>query len=270
MKSRSNPTNFFPCNVNLVILYIWAESDSLKGSAKEALTAAIRKLAHIPGDALSLKAPTTAAASSSAAAVAGEESKPVHNLDEAPPMSTSLSASVPSNTTAVTSGSGTDGIQPRMSLDQEMDMETVRQEILKAEKKLFDESNESSTTTPVPSRPSTPAPPGSSGSTSSSKPLSKMFQKSKSAGSLTTTPLISPVALLALFYKRTTSWPRVPYPIGSEKLKPLPENLTLLKPMDHSLDFEEATEEARAIFERLCPGAEFLPPTPEPEDNSSY
>ena len=256
--------------MNLVILYIWAESDSPQGSAKEALTAAIRKLAHIPGDALSLKAPTTAAASSSAAAVAAEDSKPVHSLDEAPPASTSTSASVATGATAATSGSGSDGLQPRMSLDQEMDMETVRQEILKAEKKLFDETNESPTTTPVPSRPSTPAPPGSSGSASSSKPLSKMFQKSKSAGSLTTTPLISPVALFALFYKRTTSWPRVPYPIGSEKLKPLPENLTLLRPMDHSLDFEEATEEARAIFERLCPGAEFLPPTPEPEDNSSY
>jgi hypothetical protein len=40
--------------------------------------------------------------------------------------------------------------------------------------------------------------------------------------------------------------------------------------MNHSLDFEAATEEARAIFEKLCPGEEFLPSTPEPEDNSGF
>lgn len=169
----------------------------------------------------------------------------------------------PSETKALGDASSED--QPRMSLDQEMDMEQVRQEILKAEKKLFEETD---TTTPVPSRPSTPGP-SSSGSTT--KPLSKMFQKSKSSASLANvgaTP--APVALFSLFYKRTTSWPRVPYPIGSEKLTPLPSNLTLLKPMNHSLDFEAATEEARAVFERLCPGEEFLPPTPDPEDHAGY
>ncbi|KAG0046874.1 hypothetical protein BGZ83_007967 [Gryganskiella cystojenkinii] len=258
------------CPTDRFILYIWAESDSEKGSAKEALTAAIRKLVHIPGDPLSLKAPSSITSPASASvAAAAEESKPLHHLDEAPP---AVIAPIPVTATP----SGTESVstdshhQPRMSLDQEMDMEAVRQEILKAEKKLFEENSEANT--PVSSRPSTPAPPSSSGSTSAagSKPLSKMFQKSKSAGLLTTTPTVSPVALFSMFYKRTTSWPRVPYPIGSEKLKPLPENLTLLRPMNHSLDFESATEEAREIFERLCPGSEFLPPTPEPEDNSSY
>lgn len=220
----------------LDILYVWAESDTADGSAKEELTAAIRKLVHIPGDSLSLKAPVSSA---------GEV---VPELVPAPV----------SETKALGDTSTED--QPRMSLDQEMDMEQVRQEILKAEKKLFEEVD---TTTPIPSRPSTPGP--------TTKPLSKMYQKSKSSASLANagaTP--APVALFSLFYKRTTSWPRVPYPTGSEKLTPLPSNLTLLKPMNHSLDFEAATEEARAVFERLCPGEDFLPPTPDPEDHAGY
>ncbi|KAG0011282.1 hypothetical protein BGZ81_002279 [Podila clonocystis] len=224
------------CPSDRYILYIWAESDTEDGSAKEELTAAIRKLVHIPGDSLSLKAPAS-----------GEEHVP-----ESTPAPTS-------ETKALGDASNED--QPRMSLDQEMDMEQVRQEILKAEKKLFEEVD---TTTPIPSRPSTPGP-------SSTKPLSKIFQKSRSSASLAhagSTP--APVALFSLFYKRTTSWPRVPYPIGSEKLTPLPSNLTLLKPMNHSLDFEAATEEARAVFETLYPGEEFLPPTPEPEDHAAY
>ncbi|KAG0365103.1 hypothetical protein BGZ54_006868 [Gamsiella multidivaricata] len=220
------------CPNDRFILYFWAESDSSDNTAKEELTAAIRKLVHIPGDDLSLKAP----AFEGSDAVAADTSAP-HNLGEAPPQ-------------------GED--QPRMSLDQELDMEQVREEILKAEKKLFEESE---TNTPVPSRPTTPA--------AGSKPLSKAFQKSKPSASVSTMSAMAPRALFSLFYKRTTSWPRVPYPIGSEKLTPLPENLTVLKPMNHSLDFEAATEEARAVFETLCPGAEFLPPTPDPEDGVS-
>ncbi|KAI9236771.1 MAG: GDP dissociation inhibitor-domain-containing protein [Podila humilis] len=228
------------CPSDRYILYVWAESDTADGSAKEELTAAIRKLVHIPGDSLSLKAPVSSE---------GEI------VPEPVP--------APSETKALGDTSSED--QPRMSLDQEMDMEQVRQEILKAEKKLFEETD---ATTPVPSRPSTPGP---SSSSSTTKPLSKMFQKSKSSASLANAGAIpAPVALFSLFYKRTTSWPRVPYPIGSEKLTPLPSNLTLLKPMNHSLDFEAATEEARAVFERLCPGEEFLPPTPDPEDHAGY
>ncbi|KAF9335126.1 hypothetical protein BG006_000796 [Podila minutissima] len=227
------------CPSDRYILYIWAESDTADGSAKEELTAAIRKLVHIPSDSRSLKAPASS-------------EEPVPESTPAPT----------SETKALGDASNED--QPRMSLDQEMDMEQVRQEILKAEKKLFEEAD---TTTPIPSRPSTPGP----SSSGSAKPLTKMFQKSKSSVSLVnngSTP--APVALFSLFYKRTTSWPRVPYPIGSEKLTPLPSNLTLLKPMNHSLDFEAATEEARAVFETLCPGEEFLPPTPEPEDHAAY
>lgn len=214
--------------------------------------AAIRKLVHIPGDPLSLKAaaPTQVAAANSTAPASADESKPAQHLGDAP--------------------AGED--QPRMSLDQELDMEQVRQEILQAEKKLFEESEN---TTPVPSRPSTPAPgaPSSTGSSTATptKPLSRTaFQKSKSATSLSMDSIIAPNALFTMFYKRAASWPRVPYPIGSEDLKPLPDNLTVVRPMNHSLDFEAATEEARAIFEKLCPGEEFLPPTPEPEDNSGF
>ncbi|KAG0202044.1 hypothetical protein BGX33_009956 [Mortierella sp. NVP41] len=231
------------CPNDRFILYVWAESESLKTDAKEDLTAAIRKLVHIPGDPLSLKAPTPTHATPSVIA-SGEDSKPAQHLGDAP---------TPSED------------QPRMSLDQELDMEQVRQEILQAEKKLFEESENN---TPVPSRPSTPAPPSSAGS--ATKPLSRTFQKSKSAASLSTLGDVAPNALFTMFYKRTASWPRVPYPIGSEELKPLPDNLTVIRPMNHSLDFEAATEEARAIFEKLCPGEEFLPPTPEPEDHSGF
>ncbi|KAF9194300.1 hypothetical protein BGZ51_000460 [Haplosporangium sp. Z 767] len=228
------------CPNDRFVLYIWAESDTPNSTAKEELTAAIRKLVHVPGDAFSLKAPTSSDSTSQA------------------PTSTNTQAAA----TATAGAQGGMEGQPRMSLDQELDMEQVRREILQAEKKLFEENEANST--PVPSRPSTP---GSSGSTN--KSLSKMFQKSKSSASLSTAATAVPRALFSLFYKRTTSWPRVPYPNGSEKLTPLPDNLTVLKPMTHSLDFEAATEEARAVFERLCPGAEFLPPTPDPEDHSS-
>ncbi|KAK5809624.1 GDP dissociation inhibitor-domain-containing protein [Linnemannia elongata] len=240
------------CPNDRYILYVWAESANLKTDAKQDLMAAIRKLVHIPGDPLSLKAaaPTQVAAANSTAPASADESKPAQHLGDAP--------------------AGED--QPRMSLDQELDMEQVRQEILQAEKKLFEESEN---TTPVPSRPSTPAPgaPSSTGSSTATptKPLSRTaFQKSKSATSLSMDSIIAPNALFTMFYKRAASWPRVPYPIGSEDLKPLPDNLTVVRPMNHSLDFEAATEEARAIFEKLCPGEEFLPPTPEPEDNSGF
>ncbi|KAG0250661.1 hypothetical protein BG011_008192 [Mortierella polycephala] len=234
------------CPNDRFVLYIWAESDTPNDTAKEELTAAIRKLVHIPGDALSLKAPTSSNSTSQA------------------PTSTNTKAAAA--TTAGAPGGMED--QPRMSLDQELDMEQVRQEILQAEKKLFEENEANST--PVPSRPSTPGPSSpTSSSGSTNKSLSKMFQKSKSSVSSSTSATVVPRALFSLFYKRTTSWPRVPYPNGSEKLTPLPDNLTVLKPMTHSLDFEAATEEARAVFERLCPGAEFLPPTPDPEDHSS-
>ncbi|KAG0013742.1 hypothetical protein BGZ80_010884 [Entomortierella chlamydospora] len=207
------------------------QSDTPKASAKEELTAAIRKLVHIPGDPLSLKAPTSES-----------------NID------TQANTQAPQHLgDSTTAAAGED--KPRMSLDQELDMDQVREEILKAEKKLFEENENN---TPVPSRPSTPSP----------KPASKVFQKSKTSASLSTVPTVAPRVLFSLFYKRTTSWPRVPYPVGSEKLTPLPENMTVLKPMNHSLDFESATEEARAVFERLCPGAEFLPPTPDPEDGA--
>ncbi|KAF9429214.1 hypothetical protein BGZ76_001646, partial [Entomortierella beljakovae] len=213
------------------------QSDTPEGTAKEELTAAIRKLVHIPGDALSLKAPTSN--TTNTVTVEEKETPPPQHLGD-------------------TEAAGSNDDKPRMSLDQEMDMDKVREEILKAEKKLFDDSESN---TPVPSRPGTPGP-----SAAGSKPISKAFQKSKSSGNLTTVPTVAPQALISLFYKRTTSWPRVPYPIGSEKLTPLPDNLTVLKPMNHSLDFESATEEARAVFERLCPDTEFLPPTPDPED----
>ncbi|KAF9175731.1 hypothetical protein BGX20_001039 [Mortierella sp. AD010] len=219
------------CPNDRFILYVWAESDTPKASAKEELTAAIRKLVHIPDDPLSLKAPT----SESSIDIQANTQAPQHLGDSA------------------TAAAGED--KPRMSLDQELDLDQVREEILKAEKKLFEENENN---TPVPSRPSTPSP----------KPASKVFQKSKTSASLSTVSTVAPRVLFSLFYKRTTSWPRVPYPVGSEKLTPLPENMTVLKPMNHSLDFESATEEARAVFERLCPGAEFLPPTPDPEDGA--
>ncbi|KAG9325827.1 hypothetical protein KVV02_005751 [Mortierella alpina] len=236
------------CPNDRFILYVWAESDTPDGTAKEELTAAIRKLVHIPGDALSLQAPTASTQDQSAST---------------PPPSGAPATTLDSQATGASAASTSTEDKPRMSLDQELDMEQVRQEILQAEKKLFEETE---TGTPVPSRPSTPSPTSPS---NSNKPLSKMFQKSKSSAGLSTVPAMAPRAIFGLFYKRTTSWPRVPYPIGSENLTPLPENLTVLKPMTHSLDFEAATEEARAVFERLCPGQEFLPPTPDPEDSAS-
>ncbi|KAF9901923.1 hypothetical protein BX616_002097 [Lobosporangium transversale] len=227
------------CPTDRYILYFWAESDTPDGTAKEELTAAIRKLVHIPGDPLSLKAPSSASASESEANAA------------------SATAANPAG------GSAVEEAQPRMSLDQELDMDQVHEEILKAEKKLFEEIENNNpvaagSTAPASSSPNTESP---------SKALStKAPQNSKSSSALSTVSTVAPRALFSLFYKRTTSWPRVPYPIGSENLTPLPENITVLKPMNHSLDFEAATEEARVVFERLCPGEEFLPPTPDPEE----
>ncbi|KAG0237025.1 hypothetical protein B0O80DRAFT_498277 [Mortierella sp. GBAus27b] len=231
------------CPSDRFILYVWAESDTPQENAKEELTAAIRKLVHIPGDPLSLPAPTGSisgrATPPDSGATKAKDTKR-HSLGEQP---------------------APGGDQPRMSLDQELDMDKVREEILEAERRLFEESDAS---TPQASQPSTT-------SNNGSKPASKVFQKPKSAASPSAAPAVAPQVLFSLYYKRTTSWPRVPYPIGSEQLQPLPDNLTVLKPMNHSLDFEAATLEAREIFERLCPDTEFLPPTPEPEDGvSSY
>ncbi|KAG0223952.1 hypothetical protein BGW42_005441 [Actinomortierella wolfii] len=236
------------CPNDRFVLYVWAEADEKEGTAKEELLAAIRKLVHIPGDKFSLPKPTQDQSSSSSP----ESAAPQPSSQQQQPTTTT--------TTASTEAPDQD-LQPRMSLDQEIDMEQVKQEILAAEKKLFEESAASSET---PSRPSTPAPSGSKPATTTS-PLLRSASKSSSSSSTTAT-WPSPQALMALYYKRTSSWPRVPYPEGSENLTPLPKNLTVVQPLTHSLDFEEATEEARAIFERLCPDFEFLPPTPDPED----
>ncbi|KAF9401614.1 hypothetical protein BGZ94_005165, partial [Podila epigama] len=162
------------CPADRYVLYVWAESDTDETAAKAELTAAIRKLVHIPGDSLSLKAPTSATHTPEKAAADASQStvsSEVQALGDAPASED----------------------QPRMSLDQEMDMEQVRQEILKAEKKLFEESDAA---TPSPSRPSTPSP---SASGSASKPLSKVFQKSKSSASLASAGSDpAPVALFSL------------------------------------------------------------------------
>ncbi|KAG0257605.1 hypothetical protein DFQ27_005046 [Actinomortierella ambigua] len=236
------------CPNDRYVLYVWAESDEKEGTAKEDLLAAIRKLVHITGDRFSLKAPEPEQSSVASSSSSG----------------TGAPATAEASKTTKSSEQQPLDVQPRMSLDQEIDMEQVRQEILAAEKKLFDESAataasataETTTSSSPSSRPSTPAP--------GSKASSRTASKSSSSSATSSWP--SPRALMALYYKRTASWPRVPYPEGSDELTPLPTNLTVVKPLTHALDFEEATEEARAIFERLCPEFEFLPPTPDPED----
>ncbi|XP_054713825.1 rab proteins geranylgeranyltransferase component A 2-like [Uloborus diversus] len=46
----------------------------------------------------------------------------------------------------------------------------------------------------------------------------------------------------------------------------VPEGLFLTSSPDFELDYEHAVAEAREIFEKICPGEEFLPRAPDPED----
>lgn len=46
----------------------------------------------------------------------------------------------------------------------------------------------------------------------------------------------------------------------------LPDNVLLTSDPAPSVTFEGAVDEARKLFYRLCPGEEFLPPPPDPDD----
>ena len=46
----------------------------------------------------------------------------------------------------------------------------------------------------------------------------------------------------------------------------LPRNVHLTSDPSASISFEGAVDEARQIFEQICPGEEFLPPPPDPND----
>ncbi|CAG8523679.1 8262_t:CDS:1 [Scutellospora calospora] len=66
--------------------------------------------------------------------------------------------------------------------------------------------------------------------------------------------------LFALFYRHKKRM--VPSSISSE----IPENIIIACDPDSSLDFEEATIQARQLFEKMCPGEEFLPAGPDPDE----
>ncbi|CAG8446093.1 17130_t:CDS:10 [Cetraspora pellucida] len=65
-----------------------------------------------------------------------------------------------------------------------------------------------------------------------------------------------PNPLFALFYRQKKRT------ISSE----VPENIILAGDPDSSLDFEEATIQAKQFFEKMCPGEEFLPAGPDPDE----
>ncbi|CAG8538098.1 12820_t:CDS:2 [Racocetra fulgida] len=50
----------------------------------------------------------------------------------------------------------------------------------------------------------------------------------------------------------------------------VPENIILAGDPDSSLDFEEATIQARQFFEKMCPGEEFLPAGPDPDEEEFF
>ncbi|CAG8446434.1 5869_t:CDS:2, partial [Diversispora eburnea] len=58
-----------------------------------------------------------------------------------------------------------------------------------------------------------------------------------------------PVPLFALFYRSD-----------------LPDNIVVANDPDPSLDFEDASIKAKQYFEMMCPGEEFLPAGPDPDD----
>ncbi|CAG8749708.1 13327_t:CDS:10 [Gigaspora margarita] len=70
-----------------------------------------------------------------------------------------------------------------------------------------------------------------------------------------------PNPLFALFYRHKK---RV---VSSSEI---PENIIIASDPDSSLDFEEATIQARQYFEKMCPGEEFLPAGPDPDDEDEF
>lgn len=46
----------------------------------------------------------------------------------------------------------------------------------------------------------------------------------------------------------------------------LPDNVLVTSDPAASMTFEGAVSEARELFTRVCPGKQFLPPPPDPED----
>ena len=71
-----------------------------------------------------------------------------------------------------------------------------------------------------------------------------------------------PRLLYALYFNATLS----NFSHQSATVDGLPENLLLTSDPSPSMTFEGAVDEAKELFSRVCPGEEFLPPPPDPED----
>ena len=71
-----------------------------------------------------------------------------------------------------------------------------------------------------------------------------------------------PRLLYALYFNATLS----NFSHQSATVDGLPENLLLTSDPSPSMTFEGAVKEAKELFSCVCPGEEFLPPPPDPED----
>ena len=72
-----------------------------------------------------------------------------------------------------------------------------------------------------------------------------------------------PRLLYAIYFNTTlTSFHHNP----AATIDGLPDNVLVTSDPAASMTFEGAVSEARELFIRLCPGKQFLPPPPDPED----
>jgi len=49
-----------------------------------------------------------------------------------------------------------------------------------------------------------------------------------------------------------------------------PKNFIIINDPDQTLDFESATAHARQLFEQMCPGEDFLPPSTDPDETEEF
>ncbi|ORY05348.1 rab protein geranylgeranyltransferase component A [Basidiobolus meristosporus CBS 931.73] len=97
---------------------------------------------------------------------------------------------------------------------------------------------------------------------SSSTAREDLFEVAESLLSLDGAHEEKPEVLVSLFYQQTV--------IKPDLTDKAPMNLFLTSDPDHEIDFANIAQEAHEIFKRICPGDEFLEPTPDPEIEAEY
>jgi len=69
-----------------------------------------------------------------------------------------------------------------------------------------------------------------------------------------------PTPLFVLYYRHRTRTTKSSHP----------DNIIVVHDPDPTIDFESATVQARELFEKMCPGEDFLPPGPDPEEVEDF